>query len=177
MSDLPAGFNILPVLHGARTRLRPLRPEDREPLFAVACDPLIWEQHPAHDRWRPDVFGAFFDEAIHQGGGLVAEAVDSGEIMGSSRFSTRRALSGEIEIGWTFLARRYWRTGINADMKALMLKHAFGTFEAAIFVIGQGNMRSRMAIERIGARLTDRVLNGQIAGRSDIHLVYRIDRP
>lgn len=176
MSGFPAGFDILPVLTGERVRLRPLGPQDLSPLFAVACDRRIWEQHPAHDRWQPDVFGAFFDEAIRQGGGLVAEAVDTGEVIGSSRFSTLRALSGEVEIGWTFLARRYWGTGINPEMKTLMLDHAFGVFEAAIFVIGKGNLRSRLAIERIGARLTDRRLSVQMAGQAEDHLVYRIER-
>ncbi len=34
-----------PVLEGEHVRLRPLRPDDWEALFAVASDPLIWEQH------------------------------------------------------------------------------------------------------------------------------------
>lgn len=39
-----------PVLEGERVLLRPLQPGDWDALFAVASDPLVWQQHPAHDR-------------------------------------------------------------------------------------------------------------------------------
>jgi RimJ/RimL family protein N-acetyltransferase len=67
-----------PVLEGERLRLRPLVPADWEALFAVASDPLIWEQHPAHDRWQEPVFRAFFDDALANKGALwrlIAPAV------------------------------------------------------------------------------------------------------
>lgn len=60
-----------PVLEGERLLLRPLCAEDWDALFAVESDPLIWELHPAHDRWREDVFRAFFDDALAQAGGTV----------------------------------------------------------------------------------------------------------
>jgi RimJ/RimL family protein N-acetyltransferase len=37
-----------PVLEDERLLLRPLRAEDWDALFAVASDPLVWQQHPAH---------------------------------------------------------------------------------------------------------------------------------
>jgi RimJ/RimL family protein N-acetyltransferase len=39
-------FELQPTLKGALLVLRPLRPEDFDALYAVASDPLIWEQHP-----------------------------------------------------------------------------------------------------------------------------------
>jgi len=45
-------MNRQPTLRGELLELRPLRAADFEPLFAVAADPLVWEQHPEHDRWR-----------------------------------------------------------------------------------------------------------------------------
>ncbi|PYP65994.1 MAG: GNAT family N-acetyltransferase, partial [Gemmatimonadetes bacterium] len=45
-------FDLQPVLKGKLLELRPLRAEDFDDLFAVAADPLIWEQHPAKDRYQ-----------------------------------------------------------------------------------------------------------------------------
>ena len=67
-------------------RLRPLRAEDWEALFAVASDPLIWEQHPAHDRWQESVFRAFFGDALANKGALLVLDAKTGAVIGSSRF-------------------------------------------------------------------------------------------
>lgn len=176
MPRFPANFDPAPILSGSRVRLRPLTGTDRSALFAVARDPLIWEQHPAHDRWKPEVFDAFLDEALTEGGGLVVEDPATGAVIGSSRYSTRRAAPGEVEIGWTFLSRDYWGGGRNPEMKRLMLDHAFTAFDAAIFMIGADNRRSRLAIERIGAELTDRRDVAVLGGRRIEHVIYRIAR-
>jgi hypothetical protein len=53
-------FDLQPVLTGTLLELRPLRAEDFPALYAVACDPLLWEQHPARDRYQELVFKEFF---------------------------------------------------------------------------------------------------------------------
>src|SRR5207237_1386378 len=63
-------FDLQPVLEGELLTLRPLRADDFDALFAAASDPLIWEQHPASDRYTPQVFRAFFDESLASGGAL-----------------------------------------------------------------------------------------------------------
>jgi N-acetyltransferase len=57
-------FDLQPVLKGDLLELRPLRREDFQALYAVASDPLIWEQHPAKDRYQEEVFHAFFRDAL-----------------------------------------------------------------------------------------------------------------
>ena len=57
-------FDLQPTLEGESLLIRPLREEDWEPLFAVASDPLIWEQHPVPDRYQENVFRGFFREAM-----------------------------------------------------------------------------------------------------------------
>ena len=47
---------LQPTLEGELLKLRPLRPDDFDDLYAVASDPLIWEQHPANDRHEENVF-------------------------------------------------------------------------------------------------------------------------
>src|SRR5262245_35465956 len=63
--------DLQPSLQGDLVTLRPLRGEDFEPLFAVASDPLIWEQHPSRDRYRREVFAGYFDSAMESGGALL----------------------------------------------------------------------------------------------------------
>jgi N-acetyltransferase len=167
-----------PVLEGELVRLRPLRADDWDALFAVASDPLIWEQHPAHDRWREPVFRAFFDDALANKGALVAIDRASGTVIGSSRYQgLEEAGGGSVEIGWTFLARSHWGGTFNHEMKRLMLAHALASIAECRFLVGETNTRSRRALERIGARLTDRSEERIMAGGEVIpHLTYVITR-
>jgi N-acetyltransferase len=118
-------FDRQPVLIGELLALRPLRPDDFDALFRVAADPLIWEQHPEHNRYQEPTFRAFFEEALSSGGALVAVDQTNGEIIGSSRYHGYDENRSVIEIGWSFLARAYWGGRYNGEMKRLMLKHAF----------------------------------------------------
>ena len=144
-------FDLQPTLRGTLVDLRPLRREDFDDLFAVAADPLIWEQHPASNRYQPAVFRIFFDEALNSGGALIALDTVDGRVIGSSRFHAYDPASGQVEIGWTFLARSHWGGRHNAEMKHLMLEHAFRFVDRVVFVVGIHNRRSQRAIEKIGA--------------------------
>lgn len=143
-------FELQPWLEGELLRLRPLRPDDFEALYAAASDPLIWALHPARDRYREEVFRGFFGDAIASGGALAAIDRSDGRMVGSSRFHGFDAERSEVEIGWTFLARSHWGGLYNGEMKALMLDHAFRFVDSALFVIGPENWRSQRAIEKIG---------------------------
>ncbi len=61
-------------------------------------------------------------------------------------------------------------------MKRLMLAHAFAFVVRVVFRIGADNLRSRIACERIGGRLTDEIERSIHAGREAVHVVYEIDR-
>jgi RimJ/RimL family protein N-acetyltransferase len=167
-----------PVLEGEHIRLRPLSPDDWDALFAVASDPLIWAQHPAHDRWQEPVFRAFFDDALANKGALVAVDRASGAVIGSSRFQgLEEADGGSVEIGWTFLARSHWGGRYNHEMKRLMLAHALASIAEVRFLVGETNTRSRRALENIGAKLTDRREERIMAGGEIVpHLTYAITR-
>jgi len=149
-------FDPQPTLEGELLGLRPLRPDDFDALFAVASDPLIWEQHPASDRHREDVFRAFFREALDSGGALVAIDQADGRIIGSSRFHGYDPDRSEVEIGWTFLERAYWGGAHNRELKSLMLDHAFRFVDRVVFVVGENNLRSQQALRKIGARFLEK---------------------
>ena len=144
-------FDRQPSLTGDLLDLRALRPDDWEALFRVASDPLIWEQHPDSDRYQEDVFRRFFDDALASGGALVAVDRSTGQIIGSSRYFGYDEEQSVVEIGWTFLARKYWGGVYNGEMKRLMLEHAFRSLDRVLFIIGPTNRRSQRAVEKIGA--------------------------
>lgn len=139
-----------PVLIGELLELRPLRVDDWPALFAVASDPAIWEQHPESDRFEEPVFRRFFEGALASRGALVAIDRVDGRVVGSSRYHGFDPDAGEVEIGWTFLARSHWGGRYNGEMKRLMLEHAFRTVRSVLFLVGPENRRSRRAVEKIG---------------------------
>lgn len=143
-------FDGQPTLKGELVELRPLRPDDYDDLYAVASDPLIWEQHPASDRHDPDVFRAFFEESLASGGAVLAIDAKTGRVIGSSRFHGFDAEKSQVEIGWTFLARSHWGGAYNGEMKRLMLEHAFRLVKRVVFLVGPKNVRSQRAVEKIG---------------------------
>jgi RimJ/RimL family protein N-acetyltransferase len=144
-------FELQPVLQGELIGLRPLRPEHFPDLYAVASDPLIWEQHPTKDRYKEEVFKLFFREALASGGALIAIDSKTGQVVGSSRFHGYDQEKSEIEIGWTFLARSHWGGIYNREMKQLMLRHAFKFVKSVLFLVGPQNLRSQRAVEKLGA--------------------------
>jgi RimJ/RimL family protein N-acetyltransferase len=144
-------FDLQPYLKGELIELRPLNPDDWRELFAVASDSLIWEQHPERDRYKEDVFRVFFKEALESGGAFVIIDRKTQHIIGSTRFYGYDPEKSEIEIGWTFLARKYWGGRFNAEMKQLLLNHAFKFVESVVFFVGEDNVRSQKAMEKVGA--------------------------
>ena len=166
-------FDLQPHLVGDLVELRPLAVEDWEALFAVASDPKIWEMHPVSDRYQEAVFKEFFREALESRGALLALDRKTRTIVGSSRYVWHHA-AGELEIGWTFLARSHWGGAYNGEMKRLMLAHAFTFVERVIFRVGATNIRSRKALEKIGAVLTNRCETLTLHGRSIEHVIYEI---
>lgn len=166
-----------PTLIGEAVILRPTARSDWTEMFSVASDPLIWALHPAHDRWQEDVFRQYFADALDSGGALTIRDKANGAIIGASRYSTRWAGTGEVEIGWTFLSRDYWGGATNGQVKSLMIAHAHRWFATCLFMVGKDNLRSRRAMEKIGGVLRDDTRIHEMAGMPVTHVVYTIGRP
>lgn len=139
-----------PLSHG-NVMLLPLKEADFEALYLVASDPLIWEQHPNKDRWKKEVFRVFFEGAMQSGGAFKIVDKTSNEVMGSTRFYDYNEKENVILIGYTFYGRAYWGKGINVSVKKMMLDHIFSFVSKVHFHIGATNIRSQIAIGRIGA--------------------------
>ena len=168
-------FELQPTLRGELVELRPLRADDFDALFAVASDPLIWEQHPANDRWKEDVFRAFFRDAMASGGAFLVHDVADGRVIGSTRYHGYDEALSVVEIGWTFLARSHWGGRYNGEMKRLMLEHAFRSVERVLFLVGPDNIRSRRAVELLCGVLAE-TRRDATTGRESVVYEIRAER-
>jgi RimJ/RimL family protein N-acetyltransferase len=144
-------FDIQPRLENQKVIVHPLREEDFEELYAIASDPKVWEQHPNKERWQKEVFQNFFTGAMQSQGAFKIIDKSTGQIMGSSRYYDYQKQEDSILIGYTFYAAQYWGKGINHSVKTLMLDYIFQFVSKVYFHIGAGNVRSQMAITRLGA--------------------------
>jgi RimJ/RimL family protein N-acetyltransferase len=169
-------FELQPTLTGERLELRPLRPEDFEALYAAAADPLIWEVHPEPNRHEREVFRGFFEGALKSRGALAVFDRRTGVLIGSSRYYDLDAEKSEIIIGYTFLSRDHWGGSFNREMKTLMLDHAFRFVNAVVFHVGENNVRSRKAMEKIGGVLSGGLAKTGADGRPRRNVIYRIEK-
>ncbi len=169
-------FDLQPTLTGDLIELRPLQPNDFDALFSAASDPLIWEQHPENDRYQRDVFQKYFDGALESKGAFAIIDRKSGRIIGSSRYCNLVAGNSEVEIGWTFLERQFWGGSYNRELKKLMLDYAFQFVDRILFVVGEKNLRSQKALEKIGARFLKKAHLPARGGTPALNLVFMITR-
>jgi RimJ/RimL family protein N-acetyltransferase len=114
---------------------------------------------------------------LASGGAFVVIDRKTQEIIGSSRYFGFDSGKREIEIGWTFLARSHWGGKYNAELKRLMLGHAFKFVESVVFLIGPTNVRSQKALEKIGGVLTERRTKTNPNGETVENVVYQIKKP
>ena len=146
-------FNLQPeILEDNLVKLLPLTEVYLEPLFDVAKDPLIWEVHPAKDRYKKEVFKTYFDGAVASKSAFVVFDKVSGELIGSTRYYNLQPELSKVAIGYTFLARKYWGGSYNKSMKALLLNHAFKYVNSVVFHVGIENIRSQKAMLKIGGK-------------------------
>jgi N-acetyltransferase len=161
-----------PSLQGELVELRPLREGDFPSLYAIAADPLVWEQHPSKDRTKEEVFRRVFENTLASGGALAVIDRRDGRIIGMSRFDHYKPDQSEIEIGWTLLARSHWGGVYNGEMKRLMLEHASRSVNYVAFRVHSLNFRSQRAVEKLGAIRVGSEADPE--GRGE-NLVFRLD--
>ena len=138
-------------IHTQHFSLEGVAESDFESLYAVASDPLIWEQHPESNRWQRDVFSVFFANGLANDLGcfVIRERLTQ-EVVGSTRYYGYKETDRCVRIGFTFLARKHWGTSANREIKDAMLERAFQLCESVLFDIGPENRRSITAVEKLG---------------------------
>ena len=149
---MPSSVNLFPEpIHTQSFSLEGVAESDFESLYAVASDPLIWEQHPESNRWQRDVFSEFFANGLANDLGcfVIRERLTQ-EVVGSTRYYGYDETDRCVRIGFTFLARKHWGTSANREIKDAMLERAFKLCESVLFDIGPENRRSIIAVEKLG---------------------------
>jgi len=169
-------IDIQPLLENENIILYPLQETDFDALFNVASDPKIWEQHPNKDRWKKEVFRNFFDGAIQSKGAYKIVDKSTGNTIGSTRFYDYNDQEKSIFIGYTFYAVACWGTGINRLVKATMLNYIFQFVSKVNFHIGADNIRSQIAINRLGAEKIDEQEVTYFGEASKLNYVYEISK-
>ncbi|MES2774064.1 MAG: GNAT family N-acetyltransferase [Bacteroidota bacterium] len=170
-------FDLQPTLENQFVKIRPVTDEDFETLYSIASDPLIWEQHPNKNRYQEPAFRNFFKGAMESGGAFVVYDAQTGQPIGSSRYSDSETNDDDaMGIGYTFLARSHWGSTYNHALKKLMIGYAFRFVDKVIFHIGAENIRSQKAIEKIGAKKVKEIEMEYYGEPSKLNFVYQINR-
>lgn len=146
------------TLRGTRLLLTPLRLSDAPDFVRALGGPVEAAEVTAHLSYRsPDLVGArrIISTALTTSDQLPFAQRLSGTdaFVGTTSFYEIDPGRRSVAIGHTWLARRYWRTGLNTESKLLMLRHAFETLgaERVVWHTDIRNTRSQAAIERLGA--------------------------
>ncbi len=155
--------------------VRPLLEADFDALFAVASDPAIWKQHPNKDRYKKDIFQEFFATGIASGGAFLIFDKLTNEVVGSSRYYDLDEKGKSVAIGYTFIATKYWGKGVNKDLKNMMINYAFQFMDKVIFHVGNTNIRSQLAVGKIGGiKIGEEARNFTSAPVLSNNFVYQI---
>ena len=169
-------INLQPVLENERTLLQPLQANDFEALFTVAADPKIWEQHPNKNRWQKEVFKNFFQGAIESKGAFKIVDKTTNSPIGSTRFYGYKPDENTVLIGYTFYNTASWGKGINPEVKKLMLDHIFQYVSAVLFHVGSDNIRSQVAMNRLGIEKIGAIEVAYFGEDSKLNFIYQITK-
>ncbi|WP_226389741.1 GNAT family N-acetyltransferase [Penaeicola halotolerans] len=169
-------FDFQPILSNTLVKLVPLQKEDLDKLYAVASDPLIWEQHPNKSRYQRPVFEKFFEGAMASGGAFLIHDAATGQVIGSTRFYDWDAHTSSVFIGYTFIDRLFWGKGYNLSIKQLMASHAFEYVARILFHIGAENLRSQRSIVKTGAHKIGEEVVAYYGEPDKLNFVYELKK-
>jgi RimJ/RimL family protein N-acetyltransferase len=161
------------TLSGQRVRLEPLSFDHTEALWSAASGPrttfALATVPASREETRAYIASAL---ALRDAGAAVPFAiieVSAEAVVGCTRFGNIERWQwgpghpqqrpadrpDAVEIGWTWLAERVQRSGLNREAKLLLLGHAFDHWRChrVSLKTDARNLRSRAGIEGIGGKL------------------------
>jgi RimJ/RimL family protein N-acetyltransferase len=141
------------VLENDQVLLRPMSQQDFPLLQKLTTDPDRWIYF-TQDLSVPDEFeiwasGHFSGERLQ----FTVIEKSTEKLAGSTAFGSFSPRDQRLEIGWTWLGKEFQGTGINQQMKKLMLDYCFGILHLKRVEIKTDvlNLPARKALEKIGA--------------------------
>jgi len=171
---------VAPVtLEGRHVRLEPLSQAHHAGLAAIGLDEELWRWIPTPVRTAEEM-SAYIATALEEqarGVSLPFAQIEksSGRVIGCTRYGNVDRLHHRVEIGWTWIAPEWQRTGVNTETKYLLLRHAFEMLGCIRVELKTDslNEKSRNAILRIGAKEEGTFRNHMITASGRIrHTVY-----
>lgn len=155
MADPLTDFHANPVLAGSHVRLEPLTSEHAAALLAAADDDAVFA-HLTFLRPRTLADAEAMVDRYLSGPQVpwVQVEVATNEVVGMTSYYEVDAAQRTAAIGWTWLASRVWRTGVNSEAKLLLLRRAFDDLGCVrvVWHTDIRNERSQAAIARLGAQ-------------------------
>jgi RimJ/RimL family protein N-acetyltransferase len=155
--------------------VEPLASGHERGLIEAAGDPEMFAWMPVDMAASPETLRAWLATALaaaqrEREVPYAILAADSGAVLGSTRFLEPRLEHLRVEIGWTWVTRGAWATGVNVETKLLLLSHAFERvgLRRVEFKTDARNQRSRGALLALGATFE---------GVLRKHMVVREGRP
>ena len=152
-------IKVLPAkLEGYGVRLEPLSLEHEKGLIEAAKDGRLWELFftsvPETEKTKQ-----YIEDALkgQERGDMLPWAVrdlNSGQIVGSTRYHDIIAVADRVEIGWTWYAQRCQRSHVNTACKLLLFTYGFESLNCKVIGLRTDNFnfRSQKAIEALGAK-------------------------
>ena len=158
VAAVPTAADLSESFRGRLVRVEPLSAEHEAGLIEAAGDPEMFTWMPVDMASSRDALHEWLVStlAAAREGSAVPFAIvgaDSGRVLGSTRFLELRFEHLRAEIGWTWLTRSAWSTGVNVETKLLLLEHAFerAGLRRVEFKTDARNERSRGALLALGA--------------------------
>lgn len=146
------------VLQGRQIRLEPLTEWHMPDLLHAARDERIWQYMFYGNLAEREHMETFITNALRlrEAGTDLPFAVihqTTNKAIGCTRFRDICYKHMKLEIGGTWYASEYQRSGVNLESKYLLLRHAFETFGIlrVQFKTDIRNTRSRQSLEKLGA--------------------------
>lgn len=145
-----------PTLQTERLILRSATEADFEDLFALGSDPEVWALHSENDRYTLPKFKNYFEGGLNNElGAYTITYRPENRIIGFTRYYDLTPKTNSVKIGYTFIAKEFWGTGINTELKLVLLNHAFTQVSRVIFEVFEQNIRSQKAVLKLGAEVIE----------------------
>ncbi|MGI8422045.1 MAG: GNAT family N-acetyltransferase, partial [Gaiellaceae bacterium] len=122
-------------------------------LREAGADPAVWRYMPVDASVDDGAFHAWIETALADPGRVPFAILREGVPVGSSSYLSLVPEHRRLEIGYTWVGRDCWGSGVNTEAKLLLLEHAFERCGAlrVEFKTDASNERSRAALAGLPA--------------------------
>lgn len=157
----PEAWYQRPVLTGRHVTLRPLQQTDADSWLAALGEPTaaaeLWRGIPTpvpttDEQANQVVADHLARQAAHESV-CFTQVSPAGQVAGLTTYYDINPEQRALAIGWTWIARPYWSTGVNPEAKLLLLERAFDVLGAVrvVWHVDIRNERSQAAVTKLGA--------------------------